>query len=63
MIAVHKAQGCSRRGIGLRMGRDKVTISRALRRNAPEIYMGYYLSHTITAVKTWRMNGSSKNRG
>lgn len=45
MIAVYKAQGCSRREIAVRLGRDKATISRELRRNAPEIYKGYYLSH------------------
>jgi IS30 family transposase len=45
LIAVYKAQGCSLREIGARIGRDKATISRELRRNAPEIHKGYYLSH------------------
>lgn len=45
LIAVLKAQGCSLREIGEKLGRDKGTISRELRRNAPDIYKGYYLSH------------------
>lgn len=45
LIAVLKATGCSMRGIGESLGRDKATISRELRRNAPEIRKGYYLSH------------------
>ncbi len=38
LIAVYKAQGCSLWEIGVRIGRDKATISRELRRNAPAIY-------------------------
>jgi len=45
LIAVYKAQGCSLREIGAKIGRDKATISRELCRNAPEIHKGYYLSH------------------
>ncbi len=45
LIAVLKAQGCSLRAIGDKLGRDKATISRELRRNTPVVYKGYYLSH------------------
>jgi len=45
LIAVLKAQGCFMREIGEAIGRDKATVSRELRRNAPAIYKGYYLSH------------------
>jgi IS30 family transposase len=45
LIAVYRAQGCSLREIEVRLGRDKATISRELRRNAPPIHQGYYLSH------------------
>jgi len=44
-IAVLKAKGCSMREIGEAIGRDKATVSRELRRNAPAVYKGYYLSH------------------
>jgi IS30 family transposase len=44
-ITVLKAQGYSMREIGEAIGRDKATISRELRRNAPAVYKGYYLSH------------------
>ncbi|HEX7321230.1 MAG TPA: IS30 family transposase [bacterium] len=45
LITVYKAQGCSLREIGGKLGRDKATISRELQRNAPEIRKWYYLSH------------------
>lgn len=45
LVAVLKAKGYSLRKIGKELGRDKGTISRELKRNAPEIHKGYYLSH------------------
>lgn len=45
MIAVMKAEGRSFREIGEAIGKDKSTISRELRRNAPPQNKGYYLGH------------------
>lgn len=45
IITVLKAKGYSLGDIADELGRDKSTVSRELRRNAPEIHKGYYLSH------------------
>jgi len=45
LIAVLKAEGRSYGGIARIIGRDKSTISRELKRNAPSKNKGYYLGH------------------
>ena len=44
-ISALKAAGYSLRQIAQALGRDHSTISRELRRNAPPVHKGYYLSH------------------
>lgn len=48
-LAVWKGQGLSNRAIAKKLGRHPATIGRELRRNAPPIYSGYYLSHKAQA--------------
>lgn len=45
MIAVCKAEGKSLKQIGEITGKHKSTISRELKRNAPDRNKGYYLGH------------------
>jgi IS30 family transposase len=44
-ISALRAAGESHRQIAQALGRDHSTISRELRRNAPPVHTGYYLSH------------------
>jgi IS30 family transposase len=45
LLAVWKSQGLSNRAIAKKLGRHPATIGRELKRNAPPINRGYYLSH------------------
>ena len=58
LIAVLKVKGYSLRGIGEELGRDKSTISRELKRNAPLIRKGYYLGHKAQARAESRWTGT-----
>jgi IS30 family transposase len=44
-LSLFKAQGKSLREIARLIGRDVSTVSRELKRNAPPVHPGYYLSH------------------
>lgn len=45
LIAVLKSKGYSLRAMAKKLQRDPGTLSRELRRNAPPVHQGYYLSH------------------
>jgi len=45
LLAVLKSKGYSLRDMAKTLRRDPATLSRELRRNAPPVYQGYYLSH------------------
>jgi len=45
LLSVLKSQGQSVRGIAKTLKRSPATISRELKRNAPPVHTGYYLSH------------------
>lgn len=49
LIAVLRSQGQTYDQIATALGRDKSTISRELRRNAPPVRTGYYLAHRANA--------------
>ncbi|MFW9824362.1 MAG: helix-turn-helix domain-containing protein [Candidatus Thorarchaeota archaeon] len=44
MIYVYKAEGLTPAEIAEKIGRNRSTIRRKLKRNAPPVYKGYYLS-------------------
>lgn len=48
-LAVWRGQGLSNRAIAKKLGRHPATIGRELKRNAPPINRGYYLSHKAQA--------------
>lgn len=58
IISVLKAKHAPMSEIAKKLGRDKSTISRELRRNAPEIHKGYYLSHKAEerAKSRWQLS-------
>ena len=45
LLSILKSKGKSLREIARMLGRDPGTVSRELKRNAPPIYVGYYLAH------------------
>jgi IS30 family transposase len=45
LLAVHRSNGKSLREIAKILKRSSSTLSRELKRNAPPVYTGYYLSH------------------
>lgn len=58
MIAVYKAQGLSQTEMAEKLGRHRATICRELKRNAPPVYKGYYLSHKAQERYEKRMSHS-----
>lgn len=45
LLSILRGQGRSLRDIAQRLKRSPATVSRELKRNAPEVYKGYYLPH------------------
>ena len=58
MIAVYKAQRLNQTQMAEKIGRHRSTISRELKRNAPPVYKGYYLSHKAQERYEKRMSRS-----
>ena len=55
LLAVWRGQGVSLRKMASRLGRSHGTLSRELKRNAPPIRQGYYLSHKAQARADMRI--------
>ena len=58
MRAVYKAQRLNQTQMAEKIGRHRSTISRELKRNAPPVYKGYYLSHKAQERYEKRMSRS-----
>lgn len=59
-IAVLRSEGWSLRQIATRLKRNVGTLSRELKRNAPPVYTGYYLSHMAHVRATTRNRESHR---